>query len=202
MAAPSRRGDPQRRMRPGGRSARVNEAVLAAVLDEIVESGYAKLSVEKVATRAQVHKATLYRRWANKEELVAEALLARAGRVVPTPDTGSLREDLRRLSHAIGAYLSSPSGQAVVRTLVSDAGQVPEIAVAVRAFWTERFARAGVIVERGVERGELSPDTDVAFFIERLIAPLFLRSLVTAEPIDAAYADRVIDALLEDRTAG
>ncbi|WP_158562796.1 TetR/AcrR family transcriptional regulator [Marinitenerispora sediminis] len=202
MAVPSRRGDPRRRMRPGGRSARVNEAVLDAVLDEIVESGYAKLSFERVAARAGVHKATLYRRWANKEELLAEALLAHTGSAVPMPDTGSLREDLRRLTHAIAANISSPDGQGLLRTLVSDAGRVPEIAGAARTFWSERFALAGAVVGRGVERGELPPDTDVAFLIERLIAPLFLRVLVTAEPIDAAYADRIVDALLDSATAG
>ncbi|MFC4566077.1 TetR/AcrR family transcriptional regulator [Nocardiopsis mangrovi] len=202
MGAPARRGDPQRRMRPGGRSARVNEAVLAAVLDEIVESGYSKLSFERVAGRAGVHKATLYRRWANKEELVAEALLARSASAVPVPDTGSLREDLRRLAHAIVAHISSPSGQALLRTLVSDAGRDPEIAMAGRTFWSERFARAGAIVERGVARGELPPDTDAAFFIERLISPLFLRLLVTAEPIDTAYADRIVDALCPGSGAG
>lgn len=197
MAAPSRRGDPERRTRPGGRSARVNEAILTAVLDELVESGYSKLSFDKVATRAQVHRATLYRRWATKEELVAEALLAQTGQAVPMPDTGSLREDLRLLTHAIVANISTPDGQSLLRTLVSDAGQVPEISVAGRAFWGERFALAGAIVRRGIERGELPPGTDPAFFIERLIAPLFLRLLITAEPIDAAYADRIVDSLLD-----
>ncbi|WP_101787784.1 TetR/AcrR family transcriptional regulator [Nonomuraea indica] len=196
MAAPSRRGDPERRTRPGGRSARVNEAILTAVLDELVESGYSKLSFDKVATRAQVHRATLYRRWATKEELVAEALLAQTGQAVPMPDTGSLREDLRLLTHAIVANISAPDGQSLLRTLVSDAGQVPEISVAGRAFWSKRFALAGAIVRRGIERGELPAGTDPDFFIERLIAPLFLRLLVTAEPIDAAYADRIVDTLL------
>ncbi|MFC3997582.1 TetR/AcrR family transcriptional regulator [Nocardiopsis sediminis] len=195
MAAPLRRGDPQRRLRPGGRSARINEAILTAVVDELLESGYAKLSFERVAARAQAHKATLYRRWAGKEELVAEALLAQSGRAIPVPDTGSLREDLRLLTHAVIAHMSSPQGQALLRAFISDAGRVPEIGVAARAYWAERFTRAGAIVERGVERGELPAGTDTAFFIERLISPLFLRLLVTAEPIDTAYADRIIDAL-------
>lgn len=196
MAVPARRGDPHRRMRPGGRSARVNEAILTAALDELVESGYTKLTFERVATRAQVHKASMYRRWASKEELIAEASLAHTERVIPIPDTGSLREDLRQLGHAIVANISSPVGQSLLRTLVSEASRVPELAAAGRAFWGHRFALAGEIVKRGIARGELPHGTDAEFFIERLISPLFLRLLVTNEPLEAPFIDRIVDSLL------
>src|SRR4051794_12952320 len=110
MAAPDQQPDDPTRRRPGGRSARVQEAVLAAVLHELVESGYGSLSFDRVAERAGVHRATLYRRWTGKEALVAEALLAQAARDVPMPDTGTLLGDLRALVHAIVANITAPLG--------------------------------------------------------------------------------------------
>src|SRR6266511_5046821 len=80
--------------RPGGRSARVRSDAIAATLAELAERGYAALSLESIARRAGVHKTTLYRRWGTREELVLEAMLARAGEHISVPDTGSLRGDL------------------------------------------------------------------------------------------------------------
>jgi AcrR family transcriptional regulator len=191
-SAPRRTGD----RRPGGRSARVKASVLAGVLDELVESGYAGLSVDRVAARAGVHKATIYRRWPAREDLVADALLAQTGRTVPMPDTGSVRDDLRLLSYAVIANITSPQGEGLLRTLVSDAARVPAVAGAARTFWAERFAMAGELVKRGIERGELPAGTDPDFLIESLIAPLYLRLLVTTQPLTRQYADRVVDSVL------
>jgi len=190
--APRRTGD----QRPGGRSARVKAAVLAGVLDELIESGYAGLTVDRVAARAGVHKATVYRRWPTKEDLVADALLAQTGQTVPMPDTGSVRDDLRLLAHAVIANITSPQGEGLLRTLVSDAARVPAIGAAARTFWAERFAMAGELVRRGIDRGELPADTDPDFLIEALIAPLYLRLLVTTQPLTTRYADRVVDSVL------
>ncbi|HEY3000925.1 MAG TPA: TetR/AcrR family transcriptional regulator [Kribbellaceae bacterium] len=198
MTVKAQRSAPRRTrdQRPGGRSARVKAAVLASVLDELIESGYAGLTVERVAARAGVHKATVYRRWPVKENLVADALLAQTGRTVPMPDTGSVREDLRLLARAVIANITSPQGEGLVRTLVSDAARVPAIAAAARSFWTERFALAGALVQHGIDRGELPPRTDPDFLIESLIAPLYLRLLVTKQPLTDEYADRVVDSVL------
>lgn len=196
MPSPAHPADPNRRQRPGGRSARVHRAVLAAVLDELIEGGYGSLTFDRVAIRAGVHRATLYRRWASKEALVAEALLAQAARDVPTPDTGTLLGDLQALTHAIITNITAPLGEGLLRTLVSEAGRVPDIAAAGRAFWGQRFGLATELVRRGVRRGEIAADVDPQLLIEMLIAPLFLRLLVTAEPVTAEYADTVARMLL------
>lgn len=191
-----------RNERPGGRSARVKAAVLASVLDELIESGYAGLTVERVAARAGVHKATIYRRWPAKEDLIADALLAQTGRTVPMPDTGSVRDDLRQLAYAVIANITSPQGEGLVRTLVSDAARVPAIAAAGRTFWAERFSLAGALVRHGIDRGELPAGTDPDFLIESLIAPLYLRLLVTTQPLTTEYADRIVDSVLAMAAAG
>jgi AcrR family transcriptional regulator len=195
MAAPSQPGAPRRTrdVRPGGRSAKVKAAVLASVQDELVEAGYANLTYERVAARAGVHKATVYRRWPTKAQLVADAVLAQAGQAVPMPDTGSIRQDLRTLAHAVVANITSQPGEELLRTLVSDAARVTEIVVAGRAFWAHRFSLTAAVIRRGIDRGELPPDTDIDFLIEVLIAPLYLRLLVIGQPLTTEYADRVVD---------
>lgn len=196
MVTPRRRGAPDTPRRPGGRTAQTSQAILGATLEELVAVGYAALSLDGVAVRAGVHRSTLYRRWADKDALVVDAVLASAARDVPAPDTGSLDGDLRVLAHAVAANLASPVSLALLRTYVSESGRTPGIDLVARAFWDQRFALATTLVERGIGRGELEPQADAELIIESLVAPLFLRTLVTSKPVTAAYVDRVVDTVL------
>jgi AcrR family transcriptional regulator len=187
-------GDVRRRL--GGRSARVRAAVLAAALDELLEVGYGRLSFESVAARAGVHKTTVYRRWPSREALVTAALLEQRGRDVPIPDAGSIRADLRALATAVAASVTSQTGHAIARALVSEAGDIPEITTAIRDFWSARFGAARTVVARAVGRGELPPGVDADLLIEALVGPLYLRLLVTREPLEDEFIDRLVDLLL------
>ena len=177
--------------RPGGRSARVRDAVLAATNDLLSEDGYEALRVEAVAARAGVHKTTVYRRWPSKAVLVADAARERSRRMVPVPDTGSFAGDLRALARAIAANIGSPEGARRTRTLVVAAATSTDVAEVSLDFWAERFALTGTIVDRAVERGELPERTDSRLVIETLIGPMYVRLLLTGEPVDRAFADRV-----------
>jgi AcrR family transcriptional regulator len=79
---------------------------------ELGESGYAEVTLDRIARRAGVHKTTLYRRWGTREALALEAMLEHAGRRVPIPDTGSLREDLLTLATAAAGAAATPQGEA------------------------------------------------------------------------------------------
>src|SRR6516162_9222771 len=85
------------RARTGGRSARVREAVLSAVREELMDGGYAALSHIVVARRAGVDPATVYRRWPTRSRLAVDAIIELAENAVPVPDTGRLASDLRML---------------------------------------------------------------------------------------------------------
>ena len=185
----------QVQQRTGGRSARVREAVLHATVEVVAEAGYAGLSFEEVARRSGVHKTTVYRRWPTTAALVLDALLERSAESVPVPDTGSVREDLRRFVRAIAANITSPLGAALVATLTGEPADEAVDAL-VHEFWRARFALAGEIVQRGIERGELRADVDPDLVVELLVAPLYLRLLVTREPVTRRYADRVVDLAL------
>jgi AcrR family transcriptional regulator len=121
--------DPPLVRRTGGRSARVRTSVLEATIDVLSESGFDTLSIKEVADRAKVHESSIYRRWGTKADLAIDALLSVAQLEVPTPDTGSLREDLLALLRAIAGFLGTPLGENMVRMALridlpnSDAGR-------------------------------------------------------------------------------
>jgi len=188
--------------RPGvGRGAKVRAAVLAATLAELTQVGYADLSVEGVAQRAGVHKTTVYRRWPDRQTLVAEALTDSVARDVPVPDTGSLEGDLRTFARSLVGWLTSPPGEAIFATLIA-ASRVPEIAPIKRALFEDRFRRHEPLVTRAIARGELPHGTDPAEVIKTVIAPIYLRLLITAEPINAATADAAAAVALAAARAG
>jgi AcrR family transcriptional regulator len=164
--------------------------VLGATVEILAGEGYEHLSVESVAARAGVHKTTVYRRWPTKADLVADAVRERAQQLVPVPDTGTLAGDLRALARSIAGNIGSDVGTRMARTLIAAAVVSDEIAATQREFWAERFALTGVIVERAIARDELPPRTDARFVLETLIGPLYVRLLLTGEPIDAEFADR------------
>ena len=186
-----------RRPRPGGRSAEIRLRALRAVLDELIEGGYAGLSLDGVARRAGVHKTTLYRRWQTRERLLLEALLEFSSQAVPIPNTGSLREDLLRFLEAVVINITTPEAQAILRALVAEAGRGGPFSEAAREFWSATFRLARDVVQRGIDRGELPRDTDVDLFLETLIGPVITRALITGEPLDRSYADHVVNLLLK-----
>ena len=194
MAATTRKPPPARR--PGGRSARVRAAALAATLEELADAGYSALSLESVARRAGVHKTTLYRRWGTREALVLDAMLQRAQERVPIPDTGSLRADLLALARAAAAAATTPVGEAMVRAVAAAGSHDAALAAGNRRFWQERLTIDGEIVKRAVARGELPADTAREALIESVLGPIYFRLLVTGERPDAPFIERVVDLVV------
>jgi AcrR family transcriptional regulator len=193
---------PAGRARPAGRGPKVRAAVLAATLTELTETGYAALTIDSVARRSGVHKTTIYRHWKVRERLVADAVIDLAATKVPFPDTGDIDADLRSLARSFVMFLNSPAGKAVAAATLSDAGRIPAVADAKRRFFEERFRRAEPIVSGAIARGELPSATDPAELVRTLVAPIYLRLLVTAEPIDATTADHAAKVALAAARAG
>ena len=167
-------------------------SALAATIDELAESGYAALTLDAVATRAGVHKTTLYRRWGTREALVLDAMLALAGERIEIADTGSLAGDLMALATTSARTAGSPQGQAVVRAVVAAGAHDEPLADASHRFWTERLALDGEIVERAIARGEIPAGTDPRTVIEAVLGPIYFRLLVTAEPPEPEFIERIV----------
>ncbi|MGW0733984.1 TetR/AcrR family transcriptional regulator [Streptomyces sp. NPDC002851] len=188
---------------PGiGRGLKVRDAVLRSALDELAATGWTALTIEGVARRAGVHKTTVYRRWKDRATLVTEALAEHAAADIPIPDTGTVEGDLRTLAARLVAHLTSPAQQAVTAAVFSDAARLPEVADVRRRVFVDRFRRAEPITERAVARGELPTGTDHPLLMKSLIAPVYLRLLVTAEPLDADTAEHAAAITLAAARAG
>ncbi|MBT2423846.1 TetR/AcrR family transcriptional regulator [Streptomyces sp. ISL-22] len=139
------------------RGAALEEAILRAAVDELTESGYAGLTMDKVATRAGTNKNAVYRRWPNRLTLGIAAYRQLATAVQP-PDTGTLRGDVLEWLRQANRYWSSPLG-AILRELLSAASGAPELLAQLQ----EQSGDTAVgpwltILGRAVARGEASPE--------------------------------------------
>lgn len=177
--------------RPGGRAARVRTAVLQAASALLGEVGYDGMSVEDVATRAGVHRTTVYRRWPSKPELVADAVGLQAEDQVPIPDTGGLEADLLALARAVAANISTPAGARRSRSIVAAAAASEELAATMHRFMERRITRSESIVDRAIARGEVSSDTDPRAVIEPVVGAIWFRLLLTGEEIDDEFLQSV-----------
>ena len=147
------------RARPRRRGRALDKAILNATVAEIEISGYAGLSMERVAERARASKASLYRRWPSKVELVMDAIYDLLPDPAATADTGSLRGDLLALLRSAAEMLAGPGGTAI-RGLISEALRDPGQAAQLRRYTRGRsLAEMREVVQRAMERGELPRGT-------------------------------------------
>jgi AcrR family transcriptional regulator len=178
------------------REERADRAILAAALELIAEHGVSDLRMDDVADRARVGKATIYRRYRSKDELVTAAVAALVGEIT-IPDTGSTRDDLLRLMRRAVKLYSGSVEAGVMPGLVDAMSRDVELAHFVRTgFLASRRDALRAVLERGVERGDLRADTDLDLALDVLGGPLFYRLLITGGPIDRRLADGVVDLIL------
>lgn len=175
------------------RGAAVRDAVLDAAAELLATEGLSGTRVADVAVRAGVHETSIYRRWGTRDNLILEAVLHRLDADVPLPDTGSTREDLTGLLTSLAAFLATPTGKAVSRLALDDTAQLGQ---ARNEFWAARIARVAVVVQRGVDRGDLPPGADPEFLLEVLGGALNLRILQRGRPTDRDYVSRLVDLVL------
>jgi AcrR family transcriptional regulator len=163
------------------RSPECDHAILDAALAEYAANGLDGMSVDAVAARAGVSKATIYRRWSSKEALVLDAWMA-CYPVEAVPDTGSLTGDLIAHSRQFRDAVSTGVFGRVLPQMVAAARVNEDLAEVFRRLVAERRARVRVALDRAVERGELSAGVDLELVQDLLIGPLFYRTLMSGEP--------------------
>ncbi|MFI9511292.1 TetR/AcrR family transcriptional regulator [Nocardia sp. NPDC052566] len=173
-----------------------------ATLDLLLQRGYHGFEIPDAARVAGVHPTTIRRRWPSKQDLVADTVLTYVDGQIPIPDTGSLADDLEALLREVVAVLAEPRLLALLRAQVAMADDAEGVRVASQRFWTTRFEGSAVIVERAIARGELPGDTDPDDFNELAIAPIYLRVLVTARPVDEALIRNSVRRTLRAFEAG
>ncbi|MFJ9777770.1 TetR/AcrR family transcriptional regulator [Kitasatospora sp. NPDC101157] len=157
--------------RPGGRTARIRQQVLDAVVAELGEHGYDGLTTDAVAARAGVHRTTVYRRWGDVGGLLADVLDAASADDWQPPDTGSLESDLAALNQEIHAALTAEPP--IMSALIAASFRSEKAAQAQQRLWEDRYARCEIIVSRAARRGELPPHTDARQLLIAATAPLY-----------------------------
>ena len=184
--------------RPLGRprAQRADRAILRAAIELIAAQGVRDLRMDDVADRARVGKATIYRRYRSKDELVTAAVSALVSEIA-VPDTGSTRADLAALMHSAVEVYSGSVEAGVMPSLVDAMSRDVELARSVReGFLAGRRAALRAVLERGVERGDLRADLDLELALDVLAGPLFYRLLITGGAIDRQLADGVVELIL------
>ncbi|MDN5930318.1 MAG: TetR/AcrR family transcriptional regulator [Pseudonocardia sp.] len=192
VTAPAPSGD--HRTRPRRRGQALDAAILEATIAEIAAFGYAELSMERVAERARASKASLYRRWPTRGELVMTAVRHLLPDPGPTSDTGSLRGDLLSLFRGAAALFAGPAG-AAVRGLLSDALRDPAMARQLRSYTRgSSLATMRQIVARAAERAELPTGRLTTRQLEAGSAVLRFHLLTHESPLP----DQVIVAIVDE----
>jgi AcrR family transcriptional regulator len=173
------------------------EAIIAAFFAELGNNGYEGLTMDRVAERAGVGKAALYRRWPSKQDMLVDLVGQYATRAVVPPDTGSLAGDLQAIADDAIAVLANPLIPSVIQSLLAEARRSSDLA----AVLTERFIKprreAGAqMLHRAVQRGEIGPDCDLELAQDLVGGPLYLRGVILAEEFPPGYAQRLTDSVL------
>jgi AcrR family transcriptional regulator len=174
--------------RPGGRTARTRAAVLAAVEAELLDHGVDGLTVDAVAERSGVHRATVYRRWRDVGGLLADALAAGREDGWQPADLGSLADDLVALNRDVVEHLAGECS--LGRALIVASYRSPAAAAALREFLDDRYRRCEVVVTRAVARGETPAGTDARRLLVAATAPIYHDILLLGGPVDYALAVR------------
>jgi AcrR family transcriptional regulator len=186
--------------RPGRRRDHTRDPeILEAALDVLAETGYDGMTIDMVAARAKAGKATLYRRWSSKAELVIDAVACMKHNNIDLahlPDTGTLRGDLIAMikPHALE---DGERKLQVMAGLISMLSRDPGLAEAVRAALVEpRAAVNRFLIRRAADRGEIPADRDIETL--SLIGPAMAmyRVLVLKKPVDRAFIISLIDGVL------
>jgi AcrR family transcriptional regulator len=186
---------PRRPGRP--RDARRDEAILKATLALLQERGYQGLTIDGVAASAGVGRPTIYRRWSSKPSLVVAALVHSTRLALPELDGASLRDDLVAVQRHQIALMTSAESRRITAGLVADLANDPELAHTYGSeYLAPRRETVWEVLRRGVERGELRPDTDLAFVYDLLLGPLFMRTVVWGQPLDDDAAEATADVVL------
>jgi AcrR family transcriptional regulator len=179
----------------------VRDAVLRATWDTLVEQGVEGMTFSEIGRRAGVHGTSVQRRWGSRENVLFEALVTYAKDAIKIPDFGSLRADLIGMSKSLSTYFATPIGGSILQMLVANADNDPAFAAHRAEFIRIRFAAMQEMFRRAAERGELREGIDHEIALDLALGPLYVRTLITRQPIDDAFIKHFIDTLLRGLAA-
>jgi len=180
--------------RPRSEQARVS--ILRSTLKLLGKKGFSDLTIEDVAQRAAVGKATVYRWWPNKGALIADAFASSTTRKLRFPDTGSLYNDMSRQMRQLIRVFRSPRGRIVSAILAAGQSDKDLIAAFRDRFLWPRRREAYETLRRAIVRGELHKDTDLNLLLDSLYGPIYMRFLIRHDELTPDFVDRLCAMVL------
>lgn len=177
------------------RSEESEEAILAATIQLLSQKPLRDISIEEIARKANVGKATIYKWWPSKAYVALDAFSRKINRMVPMPDMGSVRKDFLEHCQSLIAFYKSPAGR-ILGQFVAESESDKEFA----ALFRERFLKprretAEVIFDRGVQRGEIDQNVNRELVLDMIYGPTIFRLFVGHSPLDDKLADEMVSIL-------
>ncbi|WP_312472273.1 TetR/AcrR family transcriptional regulator [Neobacillus sp.] len=174
------------------RNVETQKSILSASYELLLENGFGSVTVEKIAERAGVSKATIYKWWTNKAAVVMDGFLSAAAARLPVPDTGSVFNDILNHATSLARFLTSREGK-IIKELIGEGQFDSGLAEAYRTrYFHPRRLEAKHLMERGVQRGELRENLDLDLSIDLIYGPIFYRLLVIGENLDDVYVENLV----------
>jgi TetR/AcrR family transcriptional regulator, regulator of autoinduction and epiphytic fitness len=174
---------------------RSRRVIMEATLDELCEVGYGNLSIESVARRAGVGKATVYRHWDGKIDLIYDALGTMRSKITP-PEGATVRERITGMLKSLAVFVTEDHWAACLPILVDAAERDPAVREFHHQFTTSRRRGLVELIEEGIRNGELPADADPDLAAVMLCSPIFYQRLMTAEPFEPSRVDELVDIVL------
>jgi AcrR family transcriptional regulator len=179
------------------RDAAVDTAILQAVFEVLDEVGPTAMSMDAVAARAGVGKATIYRRWNSKEDMVIDAMASLVA-AVEVPETDDIRTDLITLLQRLRSFMSDVRGGSIFPWLIGEVAAGSEVGRHyANAVIIPRRAMIAQVIGHAIENGSLRPDLDIQLAVDMITGPAILRKMIAPlQGVDEGWEERLVDALL------
>jgi len=187
---------PARRKRGRPRDPEADGRILDAAAALILAHGFDNMTVDDVAARAHVGKATVYRRWAKKEDLAVAAMGQLYDAQMPTPDTGSIETDLREAFAQVLAFANSEQGSAYIRTCIAESVRDPRIAALYRAANNRAENSAKLMFQRAIARGEVRRDANISAAVQIMSGILAVRTITEMSLPEPNEVDGLVELVI------
>jgi AcrR family transcriptional regulator len=185
-----------RRGRGRPRDPGTDDRITRAAAELLLQRGFDRTTVDDVAARAGVGKATVYRRWPSKEDLAVAAMETLYSSEMPEPDTGSIRTDLATSYRAVLTFVNTPEGEAYLLTSIAESVRDSRIAALYRSSTERRELQSRATFQKAIARGEVRPDIDVDTAVQWLGGLLAIRAITHRPMPKVEEADVLVEFTL------
>jgi AcrR family transcriptional regulator len=178
------------------RSEKTRLAILEATADLLEEGGFNSIAIESIAARAGVSKVTIYKWWPTRGAVAIDAYFHRYSQTIAFPDTGRVEEDLSTQILVMIAAFRGRAGE-IMAELIGQAQMDPTLAETLRTGWLQpRREVSTTVIQRGIDRGELRTDVDMAVLLDELYGPVYYRLVARHEPLSDEFARELVSNTL------